>query len=820
MELNVTPGAVSQLPGPDANIFISKVNYFPPHIHETSELLLMLSGKMQVGINHDTWTANEGDLILINARTLHSYQPDPSGDECTHVVCQIDIDALLGQTSMESPIFFLNSVALPDKEKYKHLRYLIARLVYSQSNDDQNTASRGLLYEILSELILNFSESAKAENSHMESKYEDRRLSLINYIAKNYSQNLTLNSIAAEFNLSVPYLSAFFKEHIGVTFTEYYNILRLNHAVNDMLSLDDSIDTIAHNNGFTDTRTFVRLFRQKYGMLPSVYRKSAKDNSSFPQVVSRRGNFFHPSVPKSAYLPKLSLYQQEYLPGTPVVPEQKQAAKWITCPTLVMTEPASHSTKEFQKVCFMEHYQDLLQTSIQRLLADLQQEIGFNYISFNIASYLYDFSDRQENFNGSSDFYYIDQILDFLLSIRLYPMLTIKLDYQEISDEKRSNELLFDTSIHRNMLARPLESFLRHIIARYGIAVVSQWRFRLWYTRIQDTSVINNFSELFELYHQVYTVVKNVSPSLKICSHAVSFGFPGEFGKSQEFAAFCKDNNCFPDFFYFTYSSRQSQIKDGRVYTNAAPESWTEEIYKQIQGFQQQWQIEDIPSYLFEYDLLTSRTNPINDTCYKSCYLAHNIVKNLERSNMTGFWQLTDTSGGQAGSSLFHGETSMYTYNGIAKPYFHAFAFINRLGSEILARENGCIATRDPEDHRIIVLFYNYDFYDDVVNNSNYRQRHSAFQEMKLIRYSLKIDQVDGDYYTMKQYCVSASHGSSYDVWVKMGSPKFLSESSMNFIRNVQTDLQVESDRINNGIINLEAELEPLEIRLIELEIF
>ncbi|MCD7715777.1 MAG: helix-turn-helix domain-containing protein [Lachnospiraceae bacterium] len=820
MELNVTPGTVSQFPGSDANIFISKVNYFPPHIHETSELLLMLSGKMQVTINNESWDTQEGDLLLINARTLHSYQPDASGEECTHVVCQIDVDALLGQTVLESPVFYLNSVARPDPEKYRHLRYLIARLVDAQSIDDQNTSSKGVLYEILSELILNFSENEIPVNSHTESKYQKRSMSLINYIAQNYNRNLTLNQVASEFNLSVPYLSAFFKEHIGVTFTEYYNTLRLNHAVNDMLSLDDSIDTIAHNNGFTDTRTFVRLFRQKYGMLPSVYRKSARDNSAFPQVVSRRGNFFHPSVPKSAYLPKLSFYQQEYLPDAPVVPEQKPAARMITCPALVMTKPAVGNTREFQKVCFMENYQDLLHTSIQRLLADLQQEIGFNYISFNIASYLYDFSDSREEFNGSSDFYYIDQILDFLLSIRLYPMFTVKLDYQRIANEEQSDTLFLDIPKPAEVLTRPLESFLRHIITRYGIAMVGQWRFRLWYTRIQDSSVIANFSEFFELYYQIYSVIKKVSSSIKVCSHAVSFGFPCESEKSREFAAFCKNHNCFPDCFYFTYSSRQYQIKNGKIYTNAAPESWAEEIYGQILDFQRQWNIEEIPSYLFEYDMQTSRSNPINDTCYKSCYLAHNIVKNLNRSNMTGFWQLTDTSGGQTGSSLFHGETSMYTYNGIAKPYFHVFAFINRLGREILVRENGCIATRDPENSRIVVLFYNYDFYDDAVKNADYRQKHSAFQEMKLVRYSLKIDKIDGDYYTMKQYCVSSSHGSSYDVWVKMGAPKFLSESSMNFIRNVQTELQVESDRINNGIINFEAELEPLEVRLIEIEIF
>lgn len=98
---------------------------------------------------------------------------------------------------------------------------------------------------------------------------------LVSYINENYQKNLSLSDVADHVYLSVPYLSTFFDKYFGMSFLTYYTNIRLRHAVIDLMSSDESIETIALNNGFPDPRAFVSAFRKKYGVPPSIYRKQS-----------------------------------------------------------------------------------------------------------------------------------------------------------------------------------------------------------------------------------------------------------------------------------------------------------------------------------------------------------------------------------------------------------------------------------------------------------------------------------------------------------------------------------------------------------------
>ena len=808
------------LTGAPASIFISKVSSLPSHTHEVYELFLMLEGRIEITINNEIFTLEEDDIILINRLALHSYRPVSPDENCLHAVCQIDIRKLMNTDGNTLPVFSLNSTVQPDENKYTRLRALIARLISAQTLNDQNALSTGILYEILSELMLHFSHPDSPRLLRQDSKYQERREALINYIAENYRNNLTLNSVAEAFNLSVPYLSAFFKKQIGVTFTEYYNIFRLEHATNEMLLLDDTIESIAYRNGFSDTRTFVRLFREKYNQLPSAYRKEARKNRIFPDVVSRGGNLFHPSVPKSFYEVKLNDYLEQSHTDNENISTQLRTVpdKHMICKPVSLNPTDTVIKKtDLRKVCFVESYTELMQANVQEMLRDLQKKIGFEYISFNLLSYFCRNMYGCETYTGNRDFYFLDHILDFLISIRLKPLLTLKLNYvEDRADMERLQLALPDDT---EALCRHLNEFADHIVNRYGIGTVSDWIFRIWFTCPCENTVIENVEEFFLFYQKVFNAVKSVSLKLTIGSHPALLGSDKEYEMSRKFVRFCAERCCLPDHFNFAYSKRSYHVQNGKLYPNSITESELQELFDRIENFKTDLRISDIPSWLFEYDMLIAHDNPMNDTCYKSCHTMYNIARNLARTNMEGFWKLTDYSSIRPfPSSLFHGGTALYTYNGIAKPYFHVFSFLNRLGKEILALESGYLVTRDSEHRRICVLFYNHDFDPDAADRKNSHSL-SPFYEKTTTSFSLKLDQIDGDFYSMKQFSIGISHGSSYDTWMKLGSPQNISESSMDFIRNVRTDLLAESDRINNGIINIEVNLEPLEIRLVELEI-
>lgn len=93
------------------------------------------------------------------------------------------------------------------------------------------------------------------------------------------------------------------------------------------------------------------------------------------------------------------------------------------------------------------------------------------------------------------------------------------------------------------------------------------------------------------------------------------------------------------------------------------------------------------------------------------------------------------------------------------------------------------------------------------------------FQNMESTYFSLKLDQLEGQHYRMTQYLVNQNYGSSFDAWTKMGSPESLNDQDLHFLKSISPIGDVSYSKIFNGIINLEVQLEPLEVRLIRIEI-
>lgn len=66
----------------------------------------------------------------------------------------------------------------------------------------------------------------------------------------------------------------------GMTVTEFLNHHRLNYAVHLLTTTDDTITMISDLSGFNNRSYFNRLFRERYKLTPSEYRKVAKDKST------------------------------------------------------------------------------------------------------------------------------------------------------------------------------------------------------------------------------------------------------------------------------------------------------------------------------------------------------------------------------------------------------------------------------------------------------------------------------------------------------------------------------------------------------------
>src|SRR5699024_11752737 len=78
-----------------------------------------------------------------------------------------------------------------------------------------------------------------------------------------YKYELSLESIADAFQLSIPYLSKFIKEQFGYPFNQYVFELRVNEVKKQLVETDKLIKEIVLDVGYRDVSNFTRAFKKK-----------------------------------------------------------------------------------------------------------------------------------------------------------------------------------------------------------------------------------------------------------------------------------------------------------------------------------------------------------------------------------------------------------------------------------------------------------------------------------------------------------------------------------------------------------------------------
>jgi AraC family transcriptional regulator len=89
-----------------------------------------------------------------------------------------------------------------------------------------------------------------------------------------YSENISLQEIAAEINLHPVYLCQQFPVYFNCTFGDYIRKIRIEKATDLMFSSPHlSLTFIANACGFSDQSHFTRLFKKNIGLTPLAFRK-------------------------------------------------------------------------------------------------------------------------------------------------------------------------------------------------------------------------------------------------------------------------------------------------------------------------------------------------------------------------------------------------------------------------------------------------------------------------------------------------------------------------------------------------------------------
>ncbi|QKS72968.1 response regulator [Paenalkalicoccus suaedae] len=91
-------------------------------------------------------------------------------------------------------------------------------------------------------------------------------------------EKCSLKDVAQEVHLNPSYFSVLFKDHVGMTFSEYLTKKRLQKAKTLLLTSDLPIGEIAERVGYQTAKYFIQLFKEYEKTTPSKYRKLSRED--------------------------------------------------------------------------------------------------------------------------------------------------------------------------------------------------------------------------------------------------------------------------------------------------------------------------------------------------------------------------------------------------------------------------------------------------------------------------------------------------------------------------------------------------------------
>ena len=236
----------------------------PLHIHSHLELIYIDKGASLATADRNEYLIEEGDFFLAFPHQIHGYHDLAPALEGGIFIFSADLfkdlkDIFYNKVPV-SPIIKSSSLSFDAKERIN----TISRLHNSDSAFDR-IAAKGYLLALLGELLPLMTLVPNDSD-------QDSIKNILVYCSEHYTDPLSLEQLAKELHLSKYYISRTFQERMHMSFTDFINNMRTEHACN-MLEKGVNITEVAFSAGFSSIRNFNRIFHQNMGMTPREYIK-------------------------------------------------------------------------------------------------------------------------------------------------------------------------------------------------------------------------------------------------------------------------------------------------------------------------------------------------------------------------------------------------------------------------------------------------------------------------------------------------------------------------------------------------------------------
>jgi len=244
------------------------------HVHDDRvEILLMRSGHGVHIIDGKKYKTKQGDILIYNAGVKHEEFADSKNgmDILSCAIGNVYINGLAPNVLFEKKY----SPVIQHRSCYHELEALMDMLY---NNFLSPHPSRELEYHLLCSLLLKVRETVIRAESAEEQKEQELGHLIQSYIDKHYIEDISLQDIADELNMSQYYISHAFKRTTGYSPMQYVIRRRIGEAQSYLLSTDKTVTEISYMVGYNSASNFNNAFKKMIGMSPQRYREFWRNN--------------------------------------------------------------------------------------------------------------------------------------------------------------------------------------------------------------------------------------------------------------------------------------------------------------------------------------------------------------------------------------------------------------------------------------------------------------------------------------------------------------------------------------------------------------
>ncbi len=253
----------------DLEISHRKSSHFPPHIHSFLECIHVTQGALELGIGREFYHMEKGDFAIVFPDIIHHYQIfDPRGCTSTYLLASPalggDFTETLQKSCPENPV-------ISCQDLHPDVLYLLNRLLSDGKKKEPGPFDSALHLSFIQIILARCLPYYRLMEKGMLDN-DDLVYQVVSYLARNFTEQVSLSSMAKALGVSPYLLSRVFSGTFHMNFNQYLNDLRLNQACIRLVHTDQAITEICLNAGFESQRTFNRVFKERFHMSPREYR--------------------------------------------------------------------------------------------------------------------------------------------------------------------------------------------------------------------------------------------------------------------------------------------------------------------------------------------------------------------------------------------------------------------------------------------------------------------------------------------------------------------------------------------------------------------